>query len=488
MTFFQIIKKIDLFGKGFNFEEEGQFQYKTRVGGLFTIMLLISITVMGILFGQEVVLKEKPLVLSSQEEYKSTDASAKIDMKDFPIFIEFNNLQRSSSVDYSKVIIPKIAKIEFDSNLNPNYTEYTNGLIDCNISNFNSYKDFANTTYNYLIENKAYFKCLNPDLEFAVKNLEGTSNSINFLIIFNMCDKMFDENCPDNVKEIVNESIIFISYVSPLLNTINLNNPVSFSPSATSYAFNTAFNKHLTFNLINNVIETDYGLILEEYHNFIFASINEIQYTISESYGGNELLKFTVNGNKIFKKTRRTYMKIQDLIAKIGGLFNGLYLIAYILLRLYVNFKYYIKIFTNIVLDNKQQTNEESKIGTSDHNQIVDLTNKKINYSPKEVNLKKEIKENKLNLNKLPITNNYMMNNDSSYIENTGFKLIIKKDLSFWKYFLSQIFCCLYKKERKAYNEIISFAKKKTSFYFYLDNIEEISKLKSSKERSKDNT
>ena len=76
-------KKIDYLGQQIGFENDDSTNYKTNQGAFFTLIVIISCSVIGFIFGQEIYLRENPIVRYS----KTLESISKVDVNKFPFLI-----------------------------------------------------------------------------------------------------------------------------------------------------------------------------------------------------------------------------------------------------------------------------------------------------------------------------------------------------------------------------------------------------------------
>ena len=150
----------------------------------------------------------------------------------------------------------------------------------------------------------------------------------------------------------------------------------------------------------NNIFKTDNGWILEDHNisNFIsfvpkvdieLISNNDISIINTKSVFITQL---TFNSQRIREKINRSYIKVQDLFAKIGGIINTLFILFFIISRNYLNFNYYKYLMGIVIKIDRKVITEKNLIQKS--NLLNTTTNPR-----KESREIADIEENQMNHN-----------------------------------------------------------------------------------------
>eukprot|EP00340_Litonotus_pictus_P002639 CAMPEP_0170525642 /NCGR_PEP_ID=MMETSP0209-20121228/11096_1 /TAXON_ID=665100 ORGANISM="Litonotus pictus, Strain P1" /NCGR_SAMPLE_ID=MMETSP0209 /ASSEMBLY_ACC=CAM_ASM_000301 /LENGTH=298 /DNA_ID=CAMNT_0010815001 /DNA_START=57 /DNA_END=952 /DNA_ORIENTATION=- len=149
----------------------------------------------------------------------------------------------------------------------------------------------------------------------------------------------------------------------------NYTNPVTYFPVNEAVTLDIGSASRLTFSLKKSLVETDIGWILE---NTLKEEVVTVEDPSKELYiHFVQKLQLKVQVPQRRTKITRNYLKIQELLAKIGGVFNALTIIFQVLLYDYIKFKYKIHysqfaLTEEDFMDDENETNQKNiKVGGS---------------------------------------------------------------------------------------------------------------------------
>lgn len=389
-----LIWKIDLFGKYYIFQENRSPRYTTKLGITITFLILISCTIIGFLIGKEIYLRKNPTVISGEEMIENS----LIKTTDYPILFSFMNGKGIGKINPNKTIITEMTFMTISSN-------YTIGLkylplhSNCSGDNFPGvYKDMVNE----LIEINAFdYYCI-QNKDAYILNDYSVKNSAFINIRFRICNKELNEcsSTDEEYNEILNDLYVVITTVESYLNPADHNDPIKYYFSTTSQQVGLNLLKRTYYTLEKKLLSTEEGWVLENNANIEFITKSKEVKEINTSSDGNIFWVTFISSQKR-GKTERSYMKIQDLLAKIGGLFNALYLVFYALICHYVNFSFYKYIYKHFKIDDKMNVDKSKGYSSN--------KNKHLRQSI-EVIVKKLVKNN-LNNDECNDTMEYAKNN-----------------------------------------------------------------------------
>lgn len=176
-------------------------------------------------------------------------------------------------------------------------------------------------------------------------------------------------------------------YLNTYIDHKNYNNPIVKYIDTFTTQIGSLFGKRSYFRFIRNKLIDDNGLFIESYNTIKYINLQAIVSDVIPT-SNSQLFNLTLESMSIATKTIRAYMKIQELIAKIGGLFNGFRIIVMILINGYVSFSYYSKIFETIEKKKNKKSNKSI-------NQLINLGKQEI-----EVEEGQAKRNNYININK----------------------------------------------------------------------------------------
>mmetsp|Transcript_1542 Transcript_1542/g.1503 ORF Transcript_1542/g.1503 Transcript_1542/m.1503 type:complete len:609 (-) Transcript_1542:79-1905(-) len=354
MGLLKFFLKIDIFGRDLMFEENDVQAYKTYIGSCLTILAIISVSIIGFLFGSEIYNRINPTVISSEEMIEESIVKA----SDYPIIFYFMDGDSLQNYDIDSVFDFHIFTINFSHQMVSEFTSTTFGLVECNPDHYNREKEFVQRKIEGAKANKQKLFCLPFSEDTIFKNTEASPNSDAYVLrILDCTPEMrarIGDTRPCNPVDFNRKKVfVYAYYRDSYLNPKNYTDPINYYDSTIGYQFAGDLSNRLYIGLTVNKIVTDYGWILEDEQEQEYVSVGSIQ-ARTNSVIDNERWSLVVHSPNIRKKTTRNYLKIQELFAKIGGLFNAITIIVNVLTYDYIRFKYRVHYSKYIV---SQSTN-----------------------------------------------------------------------------------------------------------------------------------
>ena len=445
------VKSFDRFGREFIFEEKDSQSYKTSLGGVFTLILFVIVTIIGFIFGKEIFLRKTPNITSSEELVSYNETMIKI--TDVPIIITFHTYDGSPLIEIDRILELSSHKFSFDHNLKINLESY-DGFSDCDAKKYGIHEKYVEKTVNESRTAGHTVKCLATNDDFYFMNSYSASNSqfLNFQI--KMCNSSkINHNCHPDLITQTNQIYVLVRTISAYINPTDYENPITYYEESVNQQIGNQFLKRTFFRFAQNALETDSGWIIENKEIQKYISLKNIKQDINPTYG-SEMYWITLESPSLRHKTRRVYIKTQELIATIGGLFNGIFIFFSIVTHNFVKYRFYANI------NNFLQIKEEAKDLSSPFTNIA----AKSSFPSKDN--KKEDQTKVLNLNKKQkavaidkITVNVSQNMNSSKFNIINFfKPNRASSISYWTYQFVPIFSiCCSKKMKNIMNSIMRF-------------------------------
>jgi len=327
----EVIKNFDTFGKEFKFNIEGG-KLKTFLGGLINILLMLGTLVCIWYFGKDLYEKKSPVFLSEEvilqkapfiniEHFENEIIFAiKIETEDgdiahedgfyFPIFFVYDEIKDTEN---------EIEKEQCDSDRFNNDPRMDEDKYYCYSYN----KTFGERLFN-----------INPEILYddETDNKNRGSYVDNGLILkfeLRKCSIVYEQKynitCPtpsEYIKYDKNVPRFIMSYFI----SSNLINPKDYTKPYRSFFkfYEDIANKKKAYfrnpSYLVSQVKSDVGFLFETFENKFFLEFNELLKLDSDSEfmeGFNFYFEFNLSPR--FKIYRRIYIKIQDLIAQVGG-------------------------------------------------------------------------------------------------------------------------------------------------------------------------
>ena len=464
----KLILSSDFFGKVITFEDNNEQTVKNIVTGAITIIMYSIIIVLSYFFGKELWERKKPS--SFLNEIKVINAE--YEMIEFPvIFFIANESLRPLNVNLDVYDIG-LQTVFYKNNI-PDYSSY---LIqeECDITQFpKRFQSQLQLITTLIKENKYTPLCFPfiPEAQIISSNSLTLELTNIVLRIFNCNDdqkfggikythskplKKCDKETPKYNKTF---RLLFY-FLNNFIDVSNETDPLEIDRTLRNVIIDTQYQTQMDFFISSVQLKSDNGWIIEDTKIYDSLVLSEVQYQLSYNNSEIELLfsgVFQVTNNK--KIINRKYLKIQELLATIGGMFNGILITLKILTY---DFSKYIY-------------NKEFRIS-----ELKTLLN---NYTKENIKILKEEKYANLNDDNENKTKNQKIAFESAYIQNLANDLNnIKKceldlkeqleeleEISYFKYILGHIVACFSNNK----NSIIkvmntSESRKKFSFKEYI--------------------
>jgi hypothetical protein len=404
----QVLTRIDLFGKTLIFEEKHSQRHNTTGGLIFTFLLLVVTCIIGFLFGKEIYERKYPVVVNSKEII----SYSRINTQDYPIFFSFS-LKDGTGVKQSEDVFDVIiSQITMDENLYITAKNYQGLTKKCDITVFPKiYQPIINETYRNMDNNQTGRElfCLHKDgLYFQNNYMEKNSTMIG--LRFFRCNPN-KRKCHPQMDQILKEMYVSVFTVDAFVDPENYTNPITYSSKGYTQQVNNIFTKRSFVNVEKGILKTHKGWLFENNVDEEYFSQKEITVDVNPSVD-NDFYRITFISGNLRTKDIRSYMKIQDLLAKLGGFYNGLLLICYVLIKDYVDFDYYNSIYDNLQKSYLIKSKIQSKNNTNSNVNLIsnylennNITKEKNNFSRRLDNGDK-LKEN--NVSNECLNNNFL--------------------------------------------------------------------------------
>lgn len=399
----RFLNVIDIYGVELQFRKEDKNTYNFLIGSFMSVMIYISLVVLSFIFGKEIYERKLPKVNSGFEVLNpnNTDINLK---REFPFSFVLRSSVTTESLRLNEYFTIDV-RIWDLTNAEIANIFYLNETIfsPCTPNYFSAQEDIGTIPgFNefYCVDWKDYF----------VRNEKSNPNSYFITMEIKLCDST-KQTCPKDLAlktaQMFSNSIFQDSYINPksknsLINTHLIKNPQNLNSETIKYT---------NYRIIKNRLVIDNGWILEDNVDKFHINTNVISETLVKSNKNLktiQVLNFDTSTNRIMTEIR--YMKVQDLLANIGGLMNGLIMIGSILVKNYISFVFYIDTYDLIIDFHKNSivSNEEifykDLISKKDEiNNIGKIHSMKLKISNNDIN-KDEIK------NKVGISNQNQSN------------------------------------------------------------------------------
>jgi hypothetical protein len=379
---------------------------KSILGGILTFFAIIFAIYSILYFGIDIITKKNPITRFSKNYLNES----KIYLTDFPFLLRH--------VDGSNQVIDIEKFINYDVILYNNRLNMNTGdqifsmdklfMEKCDIEKhfYGKLRDFYSNPLNQIPISSSY--CLNPtkiqymngtlvenqkDLYFMHEAGGTWSQWINIVATYKDCNKTLDINCIENDEKI---KMLDGTYYQTIFtdNYVDLNSyesPVNLYPITVGTDISYGIRKNNYFRILNSHIETDSGYIMENKITSNFLRMDNIRNDISLSK--NIIYAQILETVKFEELNYRRYIKVQDLIANIGGLIKFVIMFGTLLSHYYSKYNFYFNLSNNLLFvmnDNFESPQNQIKINKL-KTTITNLQNSNKDITPSSINLFNEL-------------------------------------------------------------------------------------------------
>ena len=399
------LRKIDSFGRDLKFEEEGSQSFKTEVGATFSLIMFVSVIVLAILFGREIYERKIPVVLVSNEIVENP----RLQLSEFPIILFFTDLYGKNFVNADKYLKVEVDYINFSDNNIYSSKQYI-GMLPCNPEDFTLNKEFVVQA----IENSKKPDgmtpwCINHNNTFEIQNSWATVNSSSLMISVHACHPA--NECPPDLRRQIRMMYVGVSYYNSFFNPKNYESPVSYYNDVATKQVSTGLVYDQYIRLSKDEFYSDNGWILQNTKKINAIKVQSIKEDIYPPYH-ERLTRVIFEMSKRKELVNRNYLKVPELFAKIGGIFNACSIIFNMILYDYILFKFRIKFLNSAMGELKVQN--FSKISNYNYKQNSDSS------QPQEKNQNAKVKLSQYSNSSDDLNKNNNLNNENQNLQKSN--------------------------------------------------------------------
>lgn len=318
------MKIFDFLGHRLNFEHESNSKFKSIQGSILSLGIVITTTVLACLFGRDIYERKIPIIM----ETDSTVDSSTINSKDLPIFFRIMKNDVLLTFEESHQWVDAYVNI-LTLNKNNKITTELHSIKKCAWNEYPNYELQLNA-----IKDEQNYAC------FDYQSFNGqymTTESSTISITFNLKQGLKEPGGNSNYK-------LVVYHGNSLIDNKNFLKPVNSYIANMSLHISPMIKKFLFLRFTNDMYISDNGWIIENNKYYPHIKLNNL-YT-DYAYAGIDA-NYKISGISVILESpliqvinARYYIKIQELIAKVGGVINGLMVFVYVLFSNYFRFSF----------------------------------------------------------------------------------------------------------------------------------------------------
>lgn len=338
-----LLKGVDMISPNYSLEKDDSNRHKSVPGAIISILMFAFLATASFIFGVELWNREKPYLTLS----KSDKSLSYFSLYKLPIMFSLYTIDGVNVInldDYIRYeVIEYLGPFSNLSNPNPAVNKGKYHMFKCNLSEeFDFFKDSNFGELGIL--------CTNFSQSSILQNELYSSNSTNYEFLFWKCDST-KRKCADDLEQRWESLIIYFSFIDSDTNMINYTNPVVYNEFNKGASLSKTLQKKISIYFELDEINSDIGWIFEDLQTIEHIKIQKVEteYTVLEIGSTSEIASFMLNNSKQITKSGRSYLKVQELFAKIGGIANALFILFNIIFYHFMRFNYLISIYLTAI-------------------------------------------------------------------------------------------------------------------------------------------
>ncbi len=425
MNIEKLVTRCDILGKEIQFKIENKEIYKTWVGGFLTILLALISLGSIYLFGSEVVFRLKPKLLFKKNILPTYPVKVLNNTK----FLYAMRIvdQAGKYIEDIRILEPVLLYEFFKMNNETKeldlVEEETQRLYNCNSSNIDN-KTLAEETLSTYFCGKVDNFTIGGDWDHTEIGVLQYS--------FKLCDKSTEEkynikclNQTEIAKEITFPFVAEIKYINFILDPTKQEKPIGRNYEFKALAVDLENLKKSLIYYSPTTLETDRGYLTEDFITDNFMQLEKIDVDFSKKTDNNKIFMSDIYFTKLQVDYDRSYLKIQDVAATVGGFFSITFYALKFLYFFYVEnslmFYYYKHLFNFYVSEGPSSPIQSPKIkGLREDVKIIPfVSNDKTEANKEDGKDNTNIENSSKQMVNMTSLNNYNNNINVSDIHNT---------------------------------------------------------------------
>jgi hypothetical protein len=389
---YNVFKSLDYFGSEIKLNIHGKEKLYTNFGGILTIVMGFLICIFSWFLGKDLIVKQFPLSYSEDIALSRYD-TIQLGYRTFPFSVGISDNEQSSG-DINKWQ----GYFTFSARLF--HYDTTKGLSTINL------EMEPCTTKHYPQLSEEDFNIVNytfcpKDLNQSLKGFWSEPEAYYIHLRTGFCKNTTNVICK-SLEEIRNYIYIQgvtvnLYYIDNIVSPGNFTNPIKKVIGTSYYYLDGRNSKDITINLSNNSVSTDEGWLFNDIKEETYIKATEKQMDFQDNDQGDyQLVGLYIFSNNKTIKTHRSYIKVQDILAKVGGIIKVFTLFIMVLNKMFAEVYMYIEIINSFYgFEKRHQTEENLTISSNIHTSNTLILRPTVNPGIKEVVEKYTIKKKK---------------------------------------------------------------------------------------------
>ena len=418
----------DLFGIDFPIRYQSQRKASTLISKILSIISYIILLILIILYIIEIYNHSNLNVVICQ---KYLFENYYVDFSETPILIGikniFNEIQEIDNNYYS---------LKIETNENIPYLKNGSRNMYNNITNIELEKCNKNIFKNQFLnqisaQDLNYLYCIKPNqnLTFYGKYSDFLYGFKSIDIILLKCNNETNNNKCKSEKEI-NEKIhnhyLFFYYISHKVNHLNVSSPIQTLLKYEQFLISQNYIKYFNYRILPSIYTTMNNFIFSRTNEYNFYEFDGIDFDFLENNdnSSNQILNVFFTSNNQINHYYRSYIQLKDLIAKMGGIIDIIFIFFQVVTNYLSKKSLHIELINNLINNDCKEFcrnfgNKKIDYSYTEFNNSNFIFSNK-NFEFKSFTVKNKIKEKKDKKNNNNKNSNLINNNNSNLINNNN--------------------------------------------------------------------
>jgi len=323
-----LIISFDFIGPTLSFQNGNSSTFQSIPGTIWSFLAFIFLGVATYFFGKECYLRQSPNTSSNTENVEYSN----IFFNEFPFIFSFvtPNGFSLNETNFNSYFEPFITYISYDENgiLSYNMTKITK-FVQCDIAKFKRYTGLVSSMIGSN-ENGMYM-CLDFGSDDYFSNTFFNFNSTNWNIGLKPCRV----NCAEDQLYVINGMLLNIRFLTSFVDLSNYLNPISIFPNSVTYQLDYSMLRRTYLRFIYNILKSDNGWLVNDVVTTDFPSLDSVvpddMIRFANGPYKDTLFIVALESPNLRISFYRSYLKITQVMANVGGLSHSLILFVKIL-------------------------------------------------------------------------------------------------------------------------------------------------------------
>jgi hypothetical protein len=356
----------DIFGVEPKLLYNNSSKHTTVLGGILSIIVGITFALGFYAFGKEIFLKELPTTIFSNEFSKAPERF-NLTQDKFNFFIGVQDINFDYYIDPSivnvKVALEKYTKvISANGDVSFKYDGVKFDTEPCDLE-----RHFGNLGYLFKDQPLKQLLCVDPKA-YKQMFLEGSfgQDTFNYIQIqLSACENSTIPGSPvckseENIKKALGGGFFVLNVIDTIYNPKNYSSVNEYILRNYFTTMSSNYFKEYTFYYKNVDYVTDRGFLIQDEVTEKFLSLEKDRELIDLRISPKIFFVANIRLSDFKDKHLRRYVKIQEVVAQIGGLIKGIILFIQILFSAYAQTEYYLELANSLYFFSPESSNNKT--------------------------------------------------------------------------------------------------------------------------------